>query len=168
MAKMIDTHFSLTPDNRHEILQFGPEKFNKLIKLNIPCISSIFKSYKIFKHNFPTQPDTNDNSWLQQNIFYNNNFFSKQPNNNRTTFLTTTFFGLPDTYHKLNVINFYSHNTFITHDKLNTMTNTNLHTLHYNNLKFQITSKIGHTKKNDALQKLNNPKKKSHTATPKA
>ena len=124
---MIDNHFSLTPDTRHEILEFGPEKFNNLIKLNIPCISSIFKSYKIFKNNFPTPPDTNDNSWLQQNIFYNNNFSRKQPNNKRTTFLTPTFFGLPDTHHKLKVIDFYSHNTFITHNELNTMTNTNIH-----------------------------------------
>ena len=39
------------------------------------------------------------------------------------------------------------------------MTNTNLHTLHYNNLKYQITSKIGHNKKYDALPKLNHPQK---------
>ena len=61
--------------------------------------------------NFPTVPDTHDNSWLHQNVFYNNNFSRKFPNNNKTTFLTPTFFGIPDSHQKLQVIDFYSHNT---------------------------------------------------------
>ena len=120
----------------------------------------MFKSYKVLKTNFPTPPDTNDNSWLHQNVFYNNNFSRKYPNNNKTTFLTPTFFGLADTHHKLQVIDFYAHNTFITHNELNSLTNTNIHALQYSNLKFQITSKIGHQKKYEALPKPTLPQKK--------
>ena len=98
----------------------------------------LFKSYKFVKTNFPTLPDTHDISWLDQTVFYNNNFSRKYPNNYRTTFLTT-FFGITDTYHKLKVIDFYSHNTFITHNELNTSIKTKIHALQYSIPKFQIT-----------------------------
>ena len=89
----------------------------------------MFKSYKVLETNFPTSTDTNDNSWLHQNIFYNNNFSRKYLNNNRTTFITHTFFGLYDTHHKIQVIDFDSHNTCNTHNELISLTNTNMHAL---------------------------------------
>ena len=82
-ADMLDKHFSLTPDTRKTILTYGPERFNDLIKKNIPGISSIFEAYKAVKSNFPTSPDTLDNSWLRQNVFYNTNFTRKQPKKKR-------------------------------------------------------------------------------------
>ena len=118
-AEMIDTHYALTPDTRYQILEYGPLKFNKIIKADIPFISSLYKSYNVLKMNFLTHPNTHDNSWLHQNVFYNNNFSKKYPNNNKTTLLTPTFFDIPDSHHKLQIIYFYSHNTFITPKELN-------------------------------------------------
>ena len=65
-ADIIDTFLHLTPDTRHIIHNYGPERFNKIIKADIHVISSLFNAYKIFKHNFPTDPITMDNSWLNQ------------------------------------------------------------------------------------------------------
>ena len=63
-ADLLDKHFSLTPNTRKNILTYGPERFNDIIKKNHPGISSIFAAYKAVKANFPTTPDTLDNSWL--------------------------------------------------------------------------------------------------------
>ena len=53
-ADMIDTFLHLTPDTRHTIHNFGPERFNKIIKADIPVISSVFREHSstIFQ---PTQ-----------------------------------------------------------------------------------------------------------------
>ena len=64
LADLLDKHFSLTPNTRKNILTYGPERFNEIIIKNIPGISSISAAYKAVKANFPTTPDTLDNSWL--------------------------------------------------------------------------------------------------------
>ena len=75
-ADLLDKHFNITKNSRTSILSYGPERFNTLIKLKIPGLSSILAAYKAMKSNFPTQPDSFDNSWLCQNIFYNQTFNS--------------------------------------------------------------------------------------------
>ena len=82
-ADMIDTFFQITPNTRHIIHNFGPERFNKIIKAEIPVISSLFTAYKTFKHYFPTDPSTMDNSWLNQCAFYNTNLTRRQPNSKK-------------------------------------------------------------------------------------
>ena len=37
-ADMLDTHFNLNFDLRYQILEYGPEGFNLIIKLNLPGI----------------------------------------------------------------------------------------------------------------------------------
>ena len=61
-ADMLDTFLKLTPDTRHTITQFGPERCNTIINEHIPCLSSIFSAYKTLKQHFPTGPETLDNS----------------------------------------------------------------------------------------------------------
>ena len=51
-ADLLDTHFNTSPNTRHTILKFGPERFNKLISKKIPGLSSIFLSYKTLSNNF--------------------------------------------------------------------------------------------------------------------
>ena len=42
-ADMLDTSFTLTVvDTRHQLLEYGTERFNKIIKQNLPGISSLF------------------------------------------------------------------------------------------------------------------------------
>ena len=101
-ADMIDTFFHLTPDNRHTIHNFGPERFNKIIKAEIPIISSLFSAYKTFKYNFPTDPSTMDNSWLNQCAFYNQNITRKQPRRNYAEMTIRPYF-------KISVIKNKSH-----------------------------------------------------------
>ena len=161
-ADILDTFFNLTPDTRHTINKFGPERFNPIIKANIPGLSSIFSSYKTLKQNFPTVPETLDNSWLCQPLFYNLNFTRKLPNSSKTTFLRPTFYGLPDSAHILSVQDFYPNGKFITLATLNTLAGSNLMHMQYKNLEFHIKSKIGLNKLYDAIPKLNLPQKK-HT-----
>merc|ERR1712074_377524 len=73
-ADIIDTHLELTPDTRTNIFKFGPERFNKIIKANLPAISGIMAAYKIFAQQFPSTIESKDNSWIHQPIFYNSNF----------------------------------------------------------------------------------------------
>ena len=70
-ADLLDRFFNTLPDTRHTILHYGPERFNKLISLKIPGLSSIFSAFKTLKKQYPS---TLDNSWLLQPLFYNTNF----------------------------------------------------------------------------------------------
>ena len=45
-ADLIDQKLGLTMETRAEILEYGPERFNKIIKAKIPIISNLFQSYK--------------------------------------------------------------------------------------------------------------------------
>ena len=70
-ADMIDLRFNLTMDTRHTLLEYGPERFNNIIKLNLPGISSLFSSYKTLKFLLPSDPSSMDNTWLTQPVFFN-------------------------------------------------------------------------------------------------
>ena len=43
-ADIIDTFFQFSPDTRHIIHTFGPERFNKIIKADIPVIIQNFQA----------------------------------------------------------------------------------------------------------------------------
>ena len=106
-ADIIDTHLGLTTETRTNVFKFGPERFNRIIKLNLPAISGIMAAYKIFAQQFPNTIESNDNSWLQQPIFYNCNFTRKYPGKGKKfTHLTPTFYGLEDHFHTLSVKDF--------------------------------------------------------------
>ena len=106
-ADKLDTLLHLTPHTRNIITKYGPERFNYIINLKIPALSGIFSAYKTLKKNFPTFPETLDNSWLCQPLFYNLNFTMKMPGSSKTTLLKPTFYGIPDTAHTLSVKDFY-------------------------------------------------------------
>ena len=161
-ADILDTFFHITPDTRHTIHNFGPERFNKIIKADIPVLSSLFSAYKTFKHNFPTNPITMDNSWLNQCAFYNMNITRKQLNSSKKTFLTPTFYGIPDTYHMLTLKDLHPRGAFITNESLSQLTNTAIMHMQYQNLKTHIRAHIGPGKKYDAIALEKLPQKK-HT-----
>ena len=142
-ADLLDGFFNTVPDTRHTILQFGPERFNKLISLKIPGLSSIFSAFKTIKKQFPTDPSTLDNSWLLQPLFYNTNFTRKMPNSKKETFLTPTFYGLPDSAHTLSLKDFFPNGVFIERNCLNTLARANLMHMQYTNLKAHIKNKVG-------------------------
>ena len=164
-ADMIDTFLHLTPDTRHTIHKFGPERFNKIIKADIPVISSLFSAYKTFKYNFPTNPSTMDNSWLNQCIFYNQNITRKQPNSKqKQIYLTPTFYGIPDIHHILTLKDMYPGGRFITNASLNQLTNTTVIQMQYQNLKNHIRAHIGPNRKYDAIPLEKQPQKRKLSA----
>ena len=150
-ADLVDSHLGITREDRDTILDYGPEKFNRIIKANLPGISSIFSGYKKVKNLFPTEPETMDNSWIMQNIFYNMNFNRKNPDNKSTVHLTPGFYGIPERYHTLNVTELYPRGIFISKENLEEKIETRMVALSYNNLKTHIKSKIGHQKKYQAI-----------------
>ena len=125
-ADKLDTFFNVTHNTRHNVLKFGPERFNKLIAKKMPGLSSIFSSFKTLKQQFPTCPSTLDNSWLCQPVFYNKNFTRKAPNTKKDTYLTPTFYGLPDTAHTLTLADFFPGGKFIEINSLNILCQSNL------------------------------------------
>ena len=163
LADKLDSFFNLTPDTRHNITKYGPERFNSLINnKHFPALNSIFAAYKELKQSFPTAPESFDNSWLCQPLFYNQNFTRKLPMSNKTAFLRPTFYGLPDSAHMLTLQDFFPSGKFISQTALNTITGSNLMQMQYKNLEAHIKSKVGINKKYDAIPKLNLPQKK-HT-----
>ena len=52
-ADRIDNHFTLTKETRLTLMNFGPEKFNTIIKAQIPVISSMFTRYKLYQKPIP-------------------------------------------------------------------------------------------------------------------
>ena len=112
-ADMLDLNFNLTIDTRHTLLEYGPEHFNIIIKLNLPGISSLFSSYKKLKFLFPSDPSSMDNTWLTQPVFFNYNFTRTVPNSKKLAYLKPTFYGISDTFHKLTVEQMYPGGAFI-------------------------------------------------------
>ena len=158
-ADIIDDFLQLSPDTRHNIHKYGPERFNKIINAEIPIISSLFKAFKTFKHNFPSKPETMDNSWINQSAFYNMNITRKQPNTKQKTYLKPTFYGIPDDFHSLSLKELYPTGTFISNTALNTLTSTTIQTMNYHNLRNHIRAHIGPGKKYDAIAKEKMPQK---------
>ena len=158
-ADIIDDFLHISPDTRHIIHKYGPERFNKIISADIPVISSLFDAFKTFKHQFPTKPNTMDNSWINQSVFFNLNITRKQPNTKQKTFLKPTFYGIPDEYHTLSLKELYPSGIFISNTALNTLTSTTILNMQYNNLKTHIKAHIGPGKKYDAIAKEKLPQK---------
>ena len=159
-ADIIDNYFHLLPDSRKTLLKFGPERYNRIIKKEIPVISNLFAALKNFKHNFPTNPGTMDNTWINQCAFYNMNITRKQPNSKQATYLTPTFYGISDNYHTLALKDLFNRGSFITNEALNTLTNSKIHPMQYTSLKNHIKSHIGHQKTYDAIPMEKLPQKK--------
>ena len=76
------------------------------------------------------------------------------------TFLKPTFYVLLDRHHTMTVKDFFPRSVFITPLELNTLTNSTIMPMQYNNLKAHIRSKIGHNKHYDAIPSMNMPHKK--------
>ena len=95
---MLDLNFNLTMDTRHILLEYGPERLNNIIKLNLPSISSLFSSYKTLKFLFPSDPSSMDNTWLTQPVFFNNNFTRTVPNSKKLAYLKPTSMALVITF----------------------------------------------------------------------
>ena len=144
---MLDISFNLTMDTRHTLLKYGPERFNNIIKLNLPGISSLFSSYKTLKFLLPSDPSSMDNTWLTQPIFFNLNFTRAVPNSKKLAFLKPTFYGIDDNFHTLTVEQMYPGGSFIEKNALEEITGAQIIPLSYIGLKSHIKSKIGPNKK---------------------
>ena len=135
---------------------------SSIIKAKLTGISSFFNAYKKVKTLFPTEPETIDNSWILQNIFYNGNFNRKNPNNNTTVHLTPGFYGIPERNHTLTVLDFFPRGIFISKESLEEKIESRLVQLSYNSLKTHIKSKIGQHKKYQAIPLRCNQRKGTH------
>ena len=58
---ILDTQFGLTPNTRNTIYEWGANKFDNVIKLNLPCVSGFIKCYQEFCKNFATEPNPREN-----------------------------------------------------------------------------------------------------------
>ena len=68
---ILDLNFGLTPQSRISIYKWGADKFEKVINLKLPCISEFVDSFRKFSIEFPNEPNTKDNRWLEQPFFHN-------------------------------------------------------------------------------------------------
>ena len=144
---MLDIIFNLTMDTRLTLLTYGPERFNNIIKLNLPGISSLFSSYKTLKFLLPSDPSCMDNTWLTQPIFFNLNFTRAVPNSKKLACLKPTFYGISDNFHTITVEQMYPGGSFIGKNALEDMIGAQIIPLSYIGLKSHIKSKIGPNKK---------------------
>jgi hypothetical protein len=87
------------------------------------------------------------------------NFTRKQPKNKKEVFLKPTFYGIPDKFHTLTVQELYPGGLFIKIPALNTLTDSKIIKMQYDNLKAHVKAKIGTNKFYDAIPLMNLPQK---------
>ena len=64
-ADLVDNHLGIIIMERDKILDYGPEKFNTIIKARLPGISSIFQAYKKVK----TLSQLSQNPWTTHGCY---------------------------------------------------------------------------------------------------
>ena len=87
------------------------------------------------------------------------NFTRKQPKNKKEVFVKPTFYGIPDKFHTLTFQELYPGGLFIKNSALNTLTDSKIIKMQYDNLKAHIKAKIGTNKFYDAIPLMNLPQK---------
>ena len=72
-ADMLDEQLKCDIKSRDKLLKLGAEhpKINKIIDLELPCLSGFFKSYKKLNKTFYGNKEADDNRWSNGSIFYN-------------------------------------------------------------------------------------------------
>ena len=80
-------------------------------------------------------------------------FARTQPRTKQLTHLTPSFYGIPNSFHTLRLIDFYPNLSFITNQDLNTMTNTTIIPLDYKNFEKHIKRNVGLNKTYDSIVK---------------
>ena len=144
---ILDTHFGLTPNTRKTIYKWGANKFNNVIKLNLPCISGFVKCYQEFCKNFSTEPNPRENRWLSA-PFFNNPKIQWGQGKNKKTF-TTRQFGLEDSAETLTLGDLFVNQKPITEQGLIDK-GYNITTLMRNSLEKHLVKLVGHGKQFDA------------------
>ena len=73
LADMLDEHLKFDIHSRDKLLKLGAEhpNINKIIDLELPCLSSFFKAYKRLNKTFFGNKDADGNRWSNGSIFYN-------------------------------------------------------------------------------------------------
>ena len=79
-ASLLDNYLGLTPNTRQQLYRWGEKDFVKPIeKANVPFLKQTITTLQLFYFNFPSDPETGDNSYACQLVF----------NNSHLTFLRT-------------------------------------------------------------------------------
>ena len=121
-----DQILGVTPEGRSEIMCWGDLRFNRIIDLKLICISNFFQAWKLIVKNFPTPPDSKDNSWFRQPLFSNSNIVTKIPTQNargyKVTHMEPVYFGFPHNC-CLKISDIYSGGQLKSQEELSTLVN---------------------------------------------
>ena len=72
-ADLVDKYLGLDITNRTLLLERGSEhpKLKAIIEENLPCLSTIFESYKIVQKEFQENREGDDGRWENSPVFFN-------------------------------------------------------------------------------------------------
>ena len=147
---ILDTQFGLTPNTRENIYEWGANKFENVINLNLPCISGFIRSYQEFCKHFATEPNPRENRWLSAPFFNNPKILWGQGRNKKS--FTPGQFGLKKDAEKLTLGDLFSNQKPITRDALINK-GYNITVLQRNSLEKHLIKLVGHGKQFDATPK---------------
>ena len=108
---ILDEKLNLTKETRLEINRIGDMKIDSIAEgMDNPVLKEVLKAYAETLRNFPTNPETNDNSWLNQPFFQNSRIKAKIPQRSRSKIKTLdpTDFGIENTNLNLRLSELYS------------------------------------------------------------
>ena len=92
---LLDRELNTNKLERSNICQWGIDKFEAIIKQNLPCISSFFKQWVKFKTVFHNRDPTTHNHLLNSPLFYNP-LFKSRSNNKKLKSLKPKDFGMTE------------------------------------------------------------------------
>ena len=153
-ADLLDTILGIKKENRKEILSWGHKAFENAIQLGKIVLSELMSCLASITKKFPSPVETNDNTWLNQPIFYNDAIRAPAPttaNPNKTIYLNQGDYGLSKRTKKTSLIMCYEGGRFKSKENLETALGEPILPLHYSNLMFHIKSNIGPNKRLDAI-----------------
>jgi len=95
---ILDTILDVTPQERMSILNRGSEFLTKKVLKYYPCLTEFLISLQNIQKNWLTPPDTGDNRWEFQAIFYNPNINFKKLSKGRKYIIPEDFGFKPDSF----------------------------------------------------------------------
>ena len=95
---LLDMILDVEPQERMSIINRGAEFLTPKVLKYYPCLTEFLKSLQFIKKKWITPPETGDNHWEFQPIFYNPNINFKKLSKGRKFIIPEDFGFKPDSY----------------------------------------------------------------------
>ena len=153
-ADLLDNMLGVNSKNRRWILSWGHKAFDSCVQAGKIVLSEMISCLSYFSQQFPAPIESNDNTWINQPIFYNDAIRRSEPTPgkpNRTVTLKHGEYGLSQCTKGTSLSMCYKGGIFKSKEDLEATLGESLLPLNYSNLRYHIKSNIGPNKRFEAV-----------------